>query len=314
MGLKILHPGLLSLIQDTGRVGFYRHGITLGGPADKLSYLWANRLCGNRAHTPAMEITLGGLEVEATGPLQMAVTGADVELSINGNPMHLWRSYNLAAGDRIRLGACRGGVRNYLAVRGGFKVPLIFNSAATVVRENLGGLDGKPLKQGSVVEAESSESERMFAMPDESRPRFKGEPITLRTVPGWHARDLPRALKQDFFSRRFAVSSHSNRMGVRLQGAPLPGLDQVPRALVSEGIVPGTIQLPPEGGPIVMLCDHQTIGGYPKLGTVITVDQWRLAQARPGQTVTFSPVTAARAAALLRLAEREFERCVPIPV
>lgn len=317
-GFRVIKPGFHTLIQDGGRRGHFRLGLTTGGPADRLSFLWANRLTGNRGNTTALEITLGGLELEATAPTRIAITGADAAVTLNGMNADTWRSHRIAAGTRIRIATAATGTRLYLAVAGGFAIAPVFSSTATVTRENLGGIHGGPLKQGDFLPFTECGNDRDFFLPAEKRPLYAGdEPFPtelLNVVPGWQARLLPRGLKRAFFSSVFSISADSNRMGIRLSGKPLPDLEQVSQTLVSEGIVAGAIQIPPDGLPIVMHCDHQTIGGYPKIGTLIAPHLWRLAQLPPGSTIRFQPVTLRRAQQICRQVMRNYEATCPLPV
>ena len=311
-GLTVLKPGPLTLIEDLGRTGHFRQGVTVGGPADRLSFLWANRLCGNRANTPALEITVGGLELEAGDYCQVSLAGADGPVTIDGAPVDSWCSHNLNPGDRLAVGTLTGGLRLYLAVRGGFRVPTVFGSAATVVRERLGGLDGRALRTGDFLPVPDCRDEPVFRLPGGKRPAIAGGG-PLRVVAGWQYRDLPPALRRDFFSRPFRLSTDGDRMGIRLEGNPLAGHGHVPATMISEGLVAGAVQIPPDGLPIVMMADHQTMGGYPKIGTLVSPDLWRLAQSRPGEAVTFAPVSSLRARHLLRRVMRHFESTSPVP-
>jgi len=314
-GFYVIRPGLHSLIQDMGRLGFYRLGLTTGGPADSLSFLWANRLCGNRANTAALEITFGDIEMEATGETCIAITGAEALISIDGKPADSWRSYHLDKGTRLKIGTARRGTRLYMAVSGGFQIPLVFSSAATVAREGLGGLKGKALEKGDFLPFNTTVTtkHRDFTLPVHLRPIIDDAP--LRVIPAWQAKSLPRSLKRDFFyrseDRLFSLSADSNRMGCRLKGEPLADIDQVPAAMLSEGIIPGAVQLPASGLPIIMHCDHQTIGGYPKIGTVISTDLWRLAQLPSGSRIRFRPVTLETAQLIHRHSVRVFESTIP---
>jgi len=309
-GFRVVRPGFHSLLQDAGRRGHFRLGLSVGGPADRLSFLWANRLCGNRGNTTALEITIGNLELTATAPAQIAVTGAEGILSIDGAPAETWRSHNIAAGSKLRIATATGGMRLYLAVRGGFQVNPMFSSTATVTREGIGGLAGTALQAGDFLPFSPSSDERNFALPPAKRP-VQNNDTALRVVPGWQSRGLPRVLKRAFFNSVFQLSADSNRMGCRLAGAPLPAIETVATNLTSEGIVAGAIQLPPDGLPIIMLCDHQTIGGYPKIGTLISPDLWRLAQLPAGSEIRFTPVTVHAAQAIYRQVMRHYEATCP---
>jgi biotin-dependent carboxylase-like uncharacterized protein len=311
-GLLVRKPGPLTLIQDLGRTGYFRQGLTVGGPADLTSFLWANRLCGNRADTPALEIVIGGMVVEATADCQIAISGGDSAVLINGRAVRSWSSHQLRAGDLVDVGVARRGTRLYLAVRGGFQVATLFDSAATVCREQLGGLggNGEPLKAGDVLPVQSSTGEANFYLPPERRPDiFADRP--LRMVPGWQYQDLPQALRKNLFSRTFTLSSQCDRMGFRLTGHPLGDCDTIADAMVSEGIIAGAVQIPPDGLPIVMMVDHQTIGGYAKAGTVLRGDLSRLAQMRPGDRVGFQPVSSLKARHISRALWRLYESTAP---
>ncbi|MCK9502924.1 MAG: biotin-dependent carboxyltransferase family protein [Porticoccaceae bacterium] len=313
-GFYVIRPGMHSLIQDLGRQGCYRLGLTTGGPADKLSFLWANRLCGNRAHSAALEITFGGMEMEATDETRIAITGAQAPISIDGKPVDNWRSHHLGKGSRLTIGTASRGARIYLAVSGGFQIPPTLASVATVTREAIGGLKGTALNKGDFLPFIPTGKDRDFALPPQLRPTMDSA-APLRVIPGWRAADLPRALKRDFFyrsdDRLLSLSADSNRMGYRLSGEPLADIDRIPAAMLSEGIVAGTVQLPASGLPIIMHCDHQTIGGYPKIGTVISTDLWRLAQLPAGSRIRFTPITVANAQHIHRQTLRMFESTVP---
>ena len=309
--MEISRPGPHTLIQDGGRRGYYSIGIGEGGPADRLSFLWANRLCGNRGGTTALEIFLGGFEARVSTDVTIAVTGADAPMAIDGIPAAPWRTHNLAGGSRITIGTAKSGTRVYLAIAGGFTVEPVFHSTATVTRERLGGLSGEPLKPGDALPCPASGHCRQFALGAELRPPITGR-APLRVIPAWRPERLPRALKKAFFTQPFTISSDSSRMGFRLEGASLPDLDQLPAALLSEGVIQGTVQIPPDGTPIIMHCDHQTIGGYAKLGTVVIPDLWRLAQMPPGMTVHFHPVTPGAAQEIYRRTMRAYESTVPV--
>jgi biotin-dependent carboxylase-like uncharacterized protein len=283
---------------------------------DRLSFDWANRLCGNPAGVPALEITFGGLELLARAALQIAVTGPEAELAINDAPAGLWRGHNLLPGDRVRLGHARRGCRLYLAVRGGFAVDPVFGSAATVPREQLGGIAGRALVRGDALPVDRARPDqpaaRRFYLPPPLRPPYPGEHDRehwLRVIPCLQARVLPRAEKRRFFAAVYQLSAHCDRMGYRLSGE---ALDLPPMALLSEGITPGTIQIPADGQPIVLMRDHQTLGGYPRIGTLLAVDIDRLAQLRSGDRVRFAPISIDGARRALFEARRGYQRTCPV--
>jgi biotin-dependent carboxylase-like uncharacterized protein len=309
-GFRIVKPGIHSLIQDLGRTGHYANGITMSGPADKLSFLWANRLCGNRSNSSALELTFGGLEFETTVDAVIAVTGPEVNITCNDQTLSGWRSHRIRKGSHVRIARPASGIRNYLAVGGGFVVDPVFGSTATTVREMLGGIAGRALARGDMLTITPQTSTTLFALPRNQRPDFSNNNI-LRVIPAWQAGQFTRISKRRFFGSPYQISPDSNRMAYRLTGDKL---DVPETLLMSEGILPGAIQIPPDGQPIVMHCDHQTIGGYPKIGTVITVDLWRLAQLTPATSIRFKPVTPAKAQRLMQQIKRQYEATQPFVI
>lgn len=310
-GFRVLSAGSLTLLQDDGRLGHHRLGLTTGGPLDQLSFDWANRLCGNRAGTPALEITLGGLRLEALAKSRIAVTGAAAPLRLNGRSVESWRSHNLAAGDRLEIGMAKTGCRLYLAVAGGFIAEDQFGSVAAVMREGLGGHNGRgaAIRAGDSLHCAAVPPDRCFSVPPALRPACGGE-ARLHVIPCLDSRTRLRTLRRRFFTQQYRVSSRSDRMGYRLEGEPLLCPSS---SFLSTGLALGTVQLPPDGQPIVLLHDHQTIGGYPKLGVVASSDLRLLAQLRPGETLSFVPVTPHGALKRARQQWRDYERACPLP-
>lgn len=310
-GFRVLGAGPLTLLQDDGRLGCHRLGLTEGGPLDRLSFDWANRLCGNRAGTPALEITLGRLRLEALTATRVAITGATAPIRINRHSVDGWRSHNLAAGDRLEIGLAKTGCRLYLAVTGGFMADDQFGSVATVAREGLGGHKGggAPVSTGDILHCAPTTVDRCFVVPPSLRPPCGGGAL-LHVIPCLDSRTSLRGIRRRFFTQEYRVGARSDRMGYRLEGKPLACPSTT---LLSAGLALGTVQLPPDGQPIVLLHDHQTIGGYPKLGVVASSDLRLLAQLRPGETVCFTPVTPDGALKLARRQWRDYERACPLP-
>lgn len=277
---------------------------------DGESFAWANRLCGNAGAAPALEIALGGLELEALGTVLVAITGPAAKLTINGQPAATWQGQLLRPGDRLALGPAPRGGYLYLAVQGGLATETAFGSAATVVRE---GLARHPLATGDRLEVNPvADPPRRFALPAPLRPAFgsDGDSISrLRVIPASPPGALPRALRRRFFDTLYRVGRHRDRMGYRLAGEPL---EVPPLALLSEPVVPGTIQLPPDGQPIVLMRDHQTLGGYPRLGTLLSLDRDRLARLAPGDPLRFVPITPGTAQRALRAARRHYLASCPV--
>jgi biotin-dependent carboxylase-like uncharacterized protein len=300
-------PGVLTLIQDAGRYGFHRQGLTTGGPADPLAFYWANRLCGNARGATCLEVTVGGLVLQARVATRLSVCGADMPLTINQQNRALWQSHPIKAGDKIELGFARSGLRAYLAVAGGLQIPAVFGSTATVPREGIGGLRGGPLQAGDRLPCESLAAGDCLRLPAGYRPVY-GNKLLLRVVTGYQHDDFPEQQRRLFFNSEYRLSIQSDRMGCRLQG---PAISPGGEGIASEGICLGAIQIPPDGQPIVLMHDRQTIGGYPKLGAVIAMDLARLAQLKPGGSVSFTAVTVEQARQINLLAAESREQLQP---
>lgn len=297
--MEILSPGILSLIQDTGRRGYYRVGLTDGGPVDPIAHSLCNRLLQNDARAATVEVTLGGLEIVAGVDTWICVTGAPVPLTINGRERPRWQVLQIAAGDRLALGHAESGCRAYLGVANGFRVAPVFGSCATVVREGLGGLDGNRLKVGDVLPCDAVRQRASLRLPPQQQPQYP-RGVTLRVVPGYQEAYFPRLQQRRFHASTFSVSQRADRMGYRLEG---PAISCDIEGILSEGICKGAIQIPADGQPIVLLNDRQTIGGYPKMGSALSLDCARLAQQTPGAPVCFTPISQHDAHNALHLAQ-----------
>ncbi len=304
--MKVIQPGILSLVQDQGRFGLHSIGLTTGGPMDRNAFRWANRLCNNTADCAMIEITVGGLSLESQLHSQIAVTGASMALSINHKSMALWQSHAIAPGDRIDLGYATDGGRGYLAVAGGFHGQPCFNSQATVARESLGGLhqDGTPLQTGDMLPcSDNPHISHLLRLPRHWCRSQTNQATNLRVVLGYQQDAFTPLQKQLFFSSEYRITENSDRMGYRLQGAAIkPSID----GILSEGICLGAIQVPADGQPIVLLSDRQTIGGYPKLGSVLSLDLDKLAQLMPGSNICFEPISIEQAHNALLLDQQQF--------
>jgi len=281
-GLRVLKAGILSQIQDRGRVGYGDIGITQSGVADGYSAAWANRLLFDPADSPLLEILLGGVVLLAKVDTFIAVTGAQTTLEINGESAALWRTHAVKSGDKIEIGMASSGLRLYLAAKGGFRCMQVLGSCATTLKEGLGS---KVRKDDLLVCNECT------SLPLASTPKALiadySEVLTLRLELGYQADLFTAEQRALFFSSPYLVTQETDRMGCRLQGEPL-GYEA--GELISEPIAYGSVQIPPDGQPIVLLNERQTIGGYPKIGAVIPMDCYRLAQARPGTTVAFQEI------------------------
>jgi biotin-dependent carboxylase-like uncharacterized protein len=305
MSLQVLKSGIFSLLQDGGRTGQHNMGITTGGPLDRTAFRWANLLCENPEDSACIEVTVGGLVLQSTIKTTLALTGADIPLSINKQPVALWQSHSIYPGDTIELGFARSGSRAYLAVSGGFQADPVFNSVATVPREGLGGLhgDGSPLKTGDSLPCRPIEGASLWQLPENPRADYSENSARLRVVLGYQQEAFSETQKQLFFNSEYSVSKYSDRMGYRLEGTEIiPSLN----GILSEGICLGAIQFPADGQPIILLNDRQTIGGYPKIGSLLTLDIGKLAQLSAGAKLRFEAISIDQAQSLLLEHEKQF--------
>ncbi len=302
-GWRVLRAGPLSLLQDAGRLGWQHLGVSPAGPADGHAAAWANHLLGNRAGTPLLEIALGDVLLEAHCATWVALCGADAPLSLDGQPRALWSRFAVAAGQRLQIGFARRGQRLYLAVAGGFELDAVLGSVATQRRDGLGGLDGRgsALAVGDWLACAPSSLPGPAATPARFIPDYAQSPV-LRMMVGGDAQAFGREQLAGFFQQTWRVTAQSDRMGARLAGEPL----RAPARPWSEGVAFGALQVPPDGQPIVLLADRQTMGGYPLLGWVHPRDCWRLAQSTAHQTLRFTPISVESAQADLRAFYRFF--------
>lgn len=283
--IEVIKPGQQTLVQDFGRFGLAHYGITQGGPVDDYAYSWANHLLGNTVNMPTLEITLGQAEFLIHSTCEMAIAGGDLGARLDGIPLDNWSTFKALKGQRLTFGLPKNGLRSYLAITGGFLVSPQLGSAATVTRDQLGGLaDGYPLSLGDVLKfTPHVPRARSVQMTFRYKPDYN-LPIELRLIEGYQVSDFSRDSINALYELEFDVSQLVSRMGYRLSGNQIAVPD---KEYLSEGIALGSVQVPPNGEPIILLNDRQTIGGYPKIGCVARIDLPRLAQAKPGQKVRF---------------------------
>ena len=307
--LEILTPGPLTTVQDCGRFGFGRFGVPQSGAADTFSLRIGNLLVGNPENEAALEITVVGPNIMALADAAIAITGADIRPEINGQPIQMWRSHLLRKGGVLSFKGRRSGCRAYLAVGGGISVPVVMGSRSTNLAAGFGGLHGRPLKKGDVLCSESPAAhlkteattlDRAF-IPSYATGR------RLRVIPGPQDHHFTDPAKELFFSSRFRVTPQSDRAGIRLAGPRIEVRQGLEASILSEGIVPGAIQVPGDAQPIILLSETVT-GGYRKIATVISADLHLSGQLTPGDTVQFVEVSIDTAETLLREMERLISR------
>lgn len=285
--LRIEASTALCQLQDAGRLGVRHLGVTQGGALDWVAMNWANWLLGNALDAPVVEVALGGLSLLAEQDCVLALAGADLDARVDDQPLAPWRSFALHKGQRLTLRQPRQGVRAYLAAPGGFAGEAVLGSCSTVAREALGGIEGRgeALAKGQALRfAEGAPALR--EVPEALRPVYPAKPV-LDLVMGAQIGDFSGTSLFEAFNSDWTLDSRADRMGSRLLG---PQLVYQGGPMISEGIPLGAVQVPPDGQPIVLLNDRQTIGGYPRLGALTPLALAQLAQCMPGAVVRFKAV------------------------
>lgn len=298
---EVLSPGILTTLQDFGRFGYGQFGVPPAGALDLFSYQIANLLVKNIEGEACLEVTLTGLKLRSLGEFMIAVTGGDLGPTLNGESLEMWKSHLVIEGDVIAFRKVRSGCRAYLSVSGGFGVPKIMGSYSTYLSGKFGGLEGRPLKKGDILQRVNHfyPLDRVgMKFPEDWIPQFDRE-VTLRVILGPQDEHFTEKGFQTFFSSFYEVTPQSDRMGIRLRGPVIERRPDVEESIISEGFLPGAIQIPGDGNPIIILNELVT-GGYTKIAAVISVDLPKVAQLKPGDRVRFQPVSIEEAHSLLR--------------
>lgn len=310
--IEIIRPGPLSSVQDAGRAGYRHLGVGVAGAMDDLAIVAANLMVGNDECAAAIEVTLGGIELRFTRACAFAITGADAGFTLDGEPLPGWWAATAREGQVLKAAAPRFGLRSYIAVSGGIAAEPVLGARATDLKAGFGGFSGRTLAAGDCLPlGEARVLARPFGLAAGKlglMPRHAdAEAATvLRMVPAAEWDDHDGDMQSLFLSTEWKVDPASNRVGIRLTGPQIRPVR--PRELLSHGILPGTVQLPPSGAPIVQMHDANTVGGYPKLGVVIAPDLRLLAQTRLGGRVRFVRVSREEALEALRERQRQVER------
>lgn len=318
--IRVEQPGLQTSVQDLGRPGFQQYGVVAGGAMDTVSLRIANMLAGNAPGSAALEAAIAGPALLFEEDRLIAMAGADLSAEIDGMRVPMFRPVAVRKGSVLRFGRPVSGCRVYIAVAGGIDVPEVMNSRSTYMKAGIGGFRGRLLQKGDRLpagtpsEAAASITERLLAeragdpfsearwsVAEECGTSLKKEAVVRMTRGpqyGW----FDEASRSSFFGEAFEVSSESDRMGYRLKGTSLKLSE--PRELLSEAVVPGSVQVPSGGSPILLMADRQTTGGYPKIGQAATADLPMVAQLPPGARLRFREVSMAEAQeALVRQAK-----------
>ena len=313
MNAVVTRAGFLTSVQDLGRTGFRHLGVSTSGALDSFALRVANLLVGNDEGAAALEITLGGFQMRFEDERIVAWCGGEFDVQIGSRALPAGHVAHLQAGDELKFGLAQIGCRCWLAISGGIDVPVVLGSRSTDLRANFGGLEGRTLRDGdqlSLGEFRQSETAAASGISSWTAPHDWASPASrhpsLRFIRAVDWNRFNDVTVQRFTQHEFTVSPDSDRMGVRFDGSELKR--EVETDLISEAVAPGTIQVPPSGKPILLLGDCQTIGGYPKIAHVITVDLGIAAQLRAGDGVRFFEVSLQDAHRLLMERERDLER------
>lgn len=300
---EIIRAGVNTTFQDQGRSNLYHIGIPFSGAMDNRNYSLANKLTGNKLNSPVIEFAYQGPHLKYTGEkINIAVTGDVVfkiiksGTEIDGN---CYESYQIESGDQINLISTNKSVYGYLAIGGGLDIKLQWNSCSINTKANIGSNDGKKLENGqkiNILNINSDQSKRKTNY-------INSKVENIRVIKGPNFDYFSEEGKKIFFEEGFAVSKLSDRMGMRLEGSKIENI--VNTNIKSEGLIKGVIQVPADGNPIIMLSDHGTVGGYPKIGVVASVDYDRLVQISPGSKVKFKEINLSDAETLFKLYEME---------
>jgi antagonist of KipI len=308
---RIFRPGLLTTIQDLGRFGYQRFGISVAGAMDPWALICGNRLVGNPDAAAALEVTVIGPELVFEHRAIVAQTGGDFPVWLDGNQLPNWCATEVPAQSTLRIGERRSGARGYLAVAGGLDVPLVLGSRSTHLRSGLGGLGGVPLRKGDVVNGGpvpcDAPARIGLSIPPELRPPYSADP-TLRVLPGPQSDAfLPKAFEA-LTQGRYLISPDADRMGYRLHGPPLPHHGD---EILSDATPLGALQVPASHQPILLMADRQTTGGYPKMAVVISADIPLAAQLVPGDTVGFQAIGLEEARRIVRGVRDRLDAVLP---
>ena len=293
--LSIINPGFLTTIQDRGRFNYQKWGVPVSGAMDEYALRVGNILVGNDEHEACLEITLLGPVIKFLAPRLVALTGADLGARLNERKCKPWESFRVSKGDILQFAGAVSGCRAYLTAAGGFDLPVVLGSKSTYLRGRMGGMSGRALREGDELAVKPQVkccALTARAVPDEYRKKLTN-PIVAQVILGPQDDAFTPEGIETFLQSDYKVTLETDRMGCRLEG-PVIKHKHKPD-IISDGIAPGSIQVPGKGTPIIMMADRQTTGGYAKIATIITPDLWQIAQAKPGDVIRFNKVTSAQA-------------------
>jgi biotin-dependent carboxylase-like uncharacterized protein len=285
-GFRVINPSILTLIQDIGRFSYANIGITQSGAMDEFAYFLANKLLDNSLNKAAIEICFASLKLISLGQTTISITGADISLHINGVYKKPWATYKIKKDDILEFRKLKDGLRAYLGVKNGFKFKKEFGSCSTTIKEKLGGINGEAIKKDDILPFENCNIFYTKRLKKRYIPRYSNL-LTLRVFLSYQKNYFSKDNQVKFFSSEFTLTNDMDRMGIKLKGETIISSKN---GIISEGIAFGSIQVPNPKELIILLKDRQTIGGYPKIGTVLSIDCFKLAQAKPYTKIKFQQI------------------------
>jgi biotin-dependent carboxylase-like uncharacterized protein len=282
--LEVLEPGLFTTIQDEGRPGFRKFGVPVSGAMDQKAYALANEIVGNEKGAAVLELTLKGGRFKFLSSGVIAITGAGMSAVRNGIPIPMHKPIEVKPGDVLKLGHAKRGCRTYLAIQGSIQLDQVMGSYSTYTQGAFGGLEGRMLQKGDILKWNGSSPKVMSREISKEEIPYYSTEVEVRVYEGLECDWLNEEARNEFLGTVFRVGQSSNRMGIRLEGNKL---SPPSKEMISSPVIPGIIQLPPSGYPIILMNDGQTVGGYPRIAKVPDVELWRLGQLKPGDKVRF---------------------------
>ena len=290
MGISVENGGILTTVQDEGRFGYQAYGVSTSGAMDSHAFHIANLLVGNKMTEGALEMTFMGPTLTFTCDNIIAVTGGDLMPMLDGQPMPMYQAVLVRKGQKLQFGGARNGCRGYIAFAGGLEIPEVMGSKSTLLRNNLGGVKGRKLEKGDTIAFTAPKTE-LSNMENRKVPAdvYPADEVVLRVVLGPQDDEFTERGIRSFFWNSGVITDEFDRMGCRIEREPIEHKGD--GNINTDGISLGSIQVPANGKPVIMLADRQSTGGYAKIGTVISVDLPKIAQSRPGQKVRFIQVS-----------------------
>ena len=306
MSITVLNPGLLTTIQDLGRIGYQKYGVIVSGAMDTYSMRLSNIVVGNEENEGVLEITMVGPSLKLPKGTLFSITGADLSPTINNKAIPMGRPVYLKEDCTLKFGGCKTGCRAYFAVAGGFEVPIVMDSKSTYLRAELGGFEGRALRKNDVLnmgtksemsyriikKLEGIKSEDEFIAPNWYVKNYsikRSKNTIMRVFEDRQFNKISDDSINKFFNSEFNIDTKSDRMGYRLSGPKIELKEKL--EMISEEVSVGTIQIPPDGNPIILLADRQTAGGYPKIAHVASVDIQKIVQLKPNDKLMFKKIT-----------------------